>query len=75
MTISVNLYQNVQDMALYKEIINNICNNIHTGLIDFDQPRSEASMPTQASSEFITYKQQDDYQNTFSGWSLSCSGY
>lgn len=34
---------------------------IHTGLIDFDEPRSEASMPTQASSEFITNKQQGDW--------------
>lgn len=42
----------------YKDIINNICNTIHTGLIDFNEPRSEASMPTQASSEFITNKQQ-----------------
>lgn len=45
----------------YKDIINNICGNIHTGLIDFDEPRSEASMPTQASSEFITNKQQGDW--------------
>ena len=48
-------------MELYKDIINNICKNIHTGLIDFDKPRSEASMPTQASSEFITNKQQGDW--------------
>lgn len=48
-------------MATYKEIINNICDNIHTGLIDFNKPRSEASMPTQASSEFITNKQQGDW--------------
>ncbi len=48
-------------MAAYKDIINNICNNIHTGLIDFSEPRSEASMPTQASSEFITNKQQGDW--------------
>lgn len=46
---------------MYKDIINNICKNIHTGLIDFDTPRSEASMPTQASSEFITNKQQGDW--------------
>ena len=46
---------------MYKDIINNICNNIHTGLIDFEEPRSEASMPTQASSEFITNKQQGDW--------------
>ena len=45
----------------YKDIINNICSTIHTGLIDFDEPRSEASMPTQASSEFITNKQQGDW--------------
>ena len=46
---------------MYKDIINNICNKIHTGLIDFEEPRSEASMPTQASSEFITNKQQGDW--------------
>ena len=48
-------------MTRYKDIINDICRNIHTGLIDFDEPRSEASMPTQASSEFITNKQQGDW--------------
>lgn len=48
-------------MKLYKDIINDICQNIHTGLIDFDEPRSKASMPTQASSEFITNKQQGDW--------------
>lgn len=45
----------------YRDIINGICSNIHTGLIDFSEPRSEASMPTQASSEFITNKQQGDW--------------
>ena len=45
----------------YKDKINNICCNIHTGLIDFDEPRSEASIPTQANSEFITNKQQGDW--------------
>lgn len=48
-------------MVEYKDVINNICKNIHTGLIDFDEPRSEASMPTMASSEFITNKQQGDW--------------
>lgn len=48
-------------MAAYKDVINNICNNIHSGLIDFSEPRGEASMPTQASSEFITKKQQGDW--------------
>ncbi len=46
---------------MYKDIINDICGKIHTGLIDFSEPRSEASMPTQASSEFITNKQQGDW--------------
>lgn len=45
----------------YKEIINDICGKIHTELIDFGEPRSEASRPTQASSEFITNKQQGDW--------------
>lgn len=45
----------------YKDCINQICKNIHTGLIDFSEPRSKASMPTQASSEFITNKQQGDW--------------
>ena len=31
------------------------------GFIDFDEPRSMVSMPTQASSEFITNKQQGDW--------------
>lgn len=48
-------------MEQYKDRINKICSTIHTGLIDFDEPRSEASMPTQASSEFITNKQQGDW--------------
>lgn len=46
---------------LYKETIKEICKNIHTGLIDFSRPRDKASMPTQASSEFITKKQQGDW--------------
>lgn len=49
------------DMPQYKTVINDICKNIHTGLIDFSEPRSEASMPTQVSSEFITNKQQGDW--------------
>lgn len=48
-------------MESYKDSINSICKTIHTGLIDFDEPRSEASMPTLASSEFITNKQQGDW--------------
>lgn len=48
-------------METYKQIIGSICSNIHTGLVDFDEPRSKASMPTQANSEFITNKQQGDW--------------
>lgn len=48
-------------MKSYKDTINEICKNIHTEVIDFDEPRSEASMPTQASSQFITHKQQGDW--------------
>ena len=48
-------------MEEYKDIIRDICCNIHTGLIDFDEPRTKASVPTQASSEFITNKQQGDW--------------
>lgn len=48
-------------MKDYKDLINDICKNIHTGLIDFSEPRNKASIPTQASSEFITNKQQGDW--------------
>ena len=48
-------------MKAYKDIINEICSGIHTGLVDFSEPRAKASMPTQASSEFITNKQQGDW--------------
>lgn len=48
-------------MKAYKDAINDICQNIHTGLVNFSEPRSKASIPTQASSEFITNKQQGDW--------------
>ena len=48
-------------MKTYKDYINEICNSIHTGLVDFSEPRIKASIPTQASSEFITNKQQGDW--------------
>lgn len=48
-------------MTRYKDLIQRICKNIHTELIDFDEPRTKASVPTQASSEFITNKQQGDW--------------
>lgn len=48
-------------MKEYKQIINELCKKIHNGFINFDEPRSEASRPTQANSEFITNKQQGDW--------------
>lgn len=45
----------------YQDTIEALTGQIHTGLIDFSLPRSKASMPTQASSEFITNKQQGDW--------------
>ncbi len=48
-------------MADYKDSISDICRNIHTGLIDFSQPFEKKSAPSQASSLFITNKQQGDW--------------
>lgn len=48
-------------MPEYKDIINEICGNIHTGFIDFSKAAPRMSAPTQASSEFITNKQQGDW--------------
>ena len=48
-------------MKDYRSEINEICNSIHSGLVDFSEPRTKASIPTQASSEFITNKQQGDW--------------
>lgn len=45
----------------YSDTINEICRNIHTEVVNFSEPRSKASKPTQASSEFITNKQQGDW--------------
>ena len=46
----------------YKYIINNICSTIHTGLIDFDEPRSEASMPTLVAGDAGFEKFFNEYQ-------------
>lgn len=48
-------------MPEYKDTINEICCNIHTDLIDFSKAAPRKSAPTQASSEFITNKQQGDW--------------
>ena len=45
----------------YIDDILEISSRIHTGLVDFDEPRSESPRPTQASSVFITNKQQGDW--------------
>lgn len=48
-------------MSEYIKELNKTITNISKSIIDFDIPRSEARMPTQASSEFITKKQQGDW--------------
>ena len=48
-------------MTQYKDTISTICSNIHSDFIDFSKPRTISSMPTQATSEFITNKQQGDW--------------
>lgn len=48
-------------MNAYQESILKLCDIIHTGVVDFDKPRNKASRPSQASSEFITNKQQGDW--------------
>lgn len=48
-------------MENYKQEIDEICSRIHIGLVDFDEPRKRTRKPTQASSEFITNKQQGDW--------------
>ena len=58
-----NIWQKtIKDMNVdYRDCVKDICDKIHTGHVDFSEPRSEASMPSQASSEFITNKQQGDW--------------
>lgn len=48
-------------MKEYREVINDLCKRIHSGLVNFDEPRSKASKPNQANSYFITNKQQGDW--------------
>lgn len=45
----------------YLEIINSVIENICPDLVDFSQPRDVARKPTQASSNFITNKEQGDW--------------
>lgn len=45
----------------YFETIKNLTANISTELVDFSQERIPANAPTQASSNFITNKEQGDW--------------
>jgi hypothetical protein len=45
----------------YHERITKLTGNVPTLLVDFEQPRKKASTPTQASSNFITNKEQGDW--------------
>lgn len=46
---------------LYKDRIRQLTNTVPVELVDFTQPRDKARMPTQASSNFITNKEQGDW--------------
>ena len=45
----------------YKERIGDLTKHIPTSLVDFDQPREQARVPTQATTNFITNKEQGDW--------------
>lgn len=45
----------------YYEQIRNLIKNVPLSLVDFSQPRELARIPTQASSNFITNKEQGDW--------------
>jgi len=45
----------------YKDRIRELTKLVPTALVDFDQPRDTARVPTQASSNFITNKEQGDW--------------
>jgi len=45
----------------YYEKIKNLVKDVPIQLVDFDQPRDQARTPTQASSNFITNKEQGDW--------------
>lgn len=45
----------------YFEHIRSIASLVPVELVDFSQDRSKASVPTQASSNFITNKEQGDW--------------
>ncbi len=45
----------------YYDRIRDLTKNVPVGLVDFEQPRDQARTPTQASSNFITNKEQGDW--------------
>ncbi len=46
---------------VYKETVNQLARQVPTSLVDFDAHRVRSSPPTQASSEFITNREQGDW--------------
>lgn len=45
----------------YTQLIKQLASEVPASLIDFSQPRDVARMPTQATSNFITNKEQGDW--------------
>ena len=45
----------------YYQIIRELIKNVPIEIVDFEQPRDQARTPTQASSNFITNKEQGDW--------------
>ncbi len=45
----------------YYNRIRDLTKNVPAELVDFEQPRDQARTPTQASSNFITNKEQGDW--------------
>ena len=59
--VSLHLLILKQNKMTYFETIKNLTTNIPTELVDFSQERTPANAPTQASSNFITNKEQGDW--------------
>jgi len=55
----INLY--IMTTISYSERISKLTGLVNSEIVDFSLPRDEAHMPTQASSEFITNKEQGDW--------------
>lgn len=51
----------MSDVMNYLELVNSIIKNICSDLVDFSKPRDNVRKPTQASSNFITNKEQGDW--------------